>query len=164
MRFSTALTVILSLATSSLSAPGTFNVLNLAHSLESELPRCLSKARANLMKVNKRAAAGVLTVQTYDEFNVSGGVAGNALAEVNAKFPVRIPFLPSPAPCFPLHHLTPHRSTSPISQVSLHLILPLLPKLPKSVKMLKSTPAASTMLLLLQAQVPPLERRFRMAR
>jgi len=42
------------------------------------------------MKVNKRDAAGVLTVQTYDEFNVSGGVAGNALAEVNAKFPVRL--------------------------------------------------------------------------
>ncbi|OCK76537.1 hypothetical protein K432DRAFT_462879 [Lepidopterella palustris CBS 459.81] len=35
---------------------------------------------------NKRA--GVLTVQTYDEFQVSDGVAGNALAEVNAKFPI----------------------------------------------------------------------------
>ena len=40
---------------------------------------------------NKRAtgtSASVLTVQTYDEFSVSAGVAGSALAEVNAKFPV----------------------------------------------------------------------------
>ncbi|KAF8848275.1 hypothetical protein BDZ45DRAFT_681327 [Acephala macrosclerotiorum] len=59
MRFSTPLTILLSLASTSLSAP-----------------------------VDKRAAAGVLTVQTYDEFSVSSGVAGNALAEVNAKFPV----------------------------------------------------------------------------
>lgn len=29
-----------------------------------------------------------LAVQTYNEFSVSGGIAGNALAEVNAKFPV----------------------------------------------------------------------------
>ena len=36
----------------------------------------------------KRAA--VLSVQDYSEFQVSNGVAGNALAEVNAKFPVRI--------------------------------------------------------------------------
>jgi ABC-type polysaccharide transport system permease subunit len=34
--------------------------------------------------IGKRA----LTAQTYNEFNVSGGTAGNALAEVNAKFPV----------------------------------------------------------------------------
>jgi hypothetical protein len=100
MRFSIALTIILSLATSSLSAPGAFNVLlYLAHSPGSKLPRCLAKPHANRMKVNKRAAAGVLTVQTYDEFNVSGGVAGNALAEVNAKFPVS----PSPISLPPSH-------------------------------------------------------------
>lgn len=29
-----------------------------------------------------------LTAQSFNEFTVSGGVAGNALAEVNAKFPV----------------------------------------------------------------------------
>jgi hypothetical protein len=34
------------------------------------------------------AAKRALTQQTYDQFSVSGGVAGNALAEVNAKFPV----------------------------------------------------------------------------
>jgi len=34
---------------------------------------------------NKRA----LTVQSYADFQVSDGVAGNALAEVNANFPVR---------------------------------------------------------------------------
>jgi 1-aminocyclopropane-1-carboxylate deaminase/D-cysteine desulfhydrase-like pyridoxal-dependent ACC family enzyme len=33
-------------------------------------------------------------VQTFDQFTVSAGVAGNALAEVNAKFPVSA-FLPS---------------------------------------------------------------------
>lgn len=32
--------------------------------------------------------AGVLSVQTYNQFQVSDGVAGNALAEVNAHFPV----------------------------------------------------------------------------
>ncbi|KAK4230545.1 hypothetical protein QBC38DRAFT_356970 [Podospora fimiseda] len=36
--------------------------------------------------VEKRA----LRVQTYSQFSVSGGVAGNALAEVNAKFPVNL--------------------------------------------------------------------------
>ena len=51
----------------------------------------LSISSAIAAPVNKRAAAGVLTVQTYDEFNVSDGVAGNALDEVNAKFPVRLP-------------------------------------------------------------------------
>ena len=58
MRFS-ALAVLLSLTTASLSAP-----------------------------IDRRAAAGVLTIETYDEFSVSSGVSGNALAEVNAKFPV----------------------------------------------------------------------------
>ena len=37
-------------------------------------------------KPHKRA--GVLTATTYDNFQVSDGVAGNALAEVKAKFPV----------------------------------------------------------------------------
>lgn len=48
----------------------------------------LSLSSAIAAPINKRAAAGVLKVQTYDEFNVSGGVAGNALDEVNAAFPV----------------------------------------------------------------------------
>jgi hypothetical protein len=41
-------------------------------------------SRTNSPKVKR----GVLTVQDYSEFQVSDGVAGNALAEVNAKFPV----------------------------------------------------------------------------
>ncbi|KAK4464868.1 hypothetical protein QBC42DRAFT_316920 [Cladorrhinum samala] len=36
--------------------------------------------------VEKRA----LSVQNYSQFTVSGGVAGNALAEVNAKFPINL--------------------------------------------------------------------------
>jgi hypothetical protein len=48
----------------------------------------LSSLAAPISQPVKRASAGVLTAQSYDEFNVSGGVAGNALAEVNAKFPV----------------------------------------------------------------------------
>ena len=69
MHFSTTFTVLLSF-TSALAAP---------------------------IQLSKKAtAAGVLKVQTYDEFNVSGGVAGNALAEVNAAFPVRaLPLSPS---------------------------------------------------------------------
>lgn len=35
--------------------------------------------------------AGVLTTQNYADFQVSDGVAGNALAEVQAKFPVSDP-------------------------------------------------------------------------
>ncbi|KAF2472877.1 uncharacterized protein BDR25DRAFT_283447 [Lindgomyces ingoldianus] len=34
------------------------------------------------------AKRGVLTKQSYADFQVSDGVAGNALAEVNAKFPI----------------------------------------------------------------------------
>lgn len=55
--------------------------------------------------INKRAvgtSAPVLKVQTYDEFSVSNGTSGNALAEVNAKFPVcstsSFPFLPLTRP------------------------------------------------------------------
>ncbi|KAK4181653.1 hypothetical protein QBC36DRAFT_306226 [Triangularia setosa] len=33
---------------------------------------------------------GVLQVQNYSQFQVSGGAAGNALAEVNAKFPINL--------------------------------------------------------------------------
>ena len=55
----------------------------------SSITLLLSLSSVIAAPINKRAAAGVLTVQTYDEFNVSGGVAGSALDEVNAKFPVR---------------------------------------------------------------------------
>jgi len=49
-------------------------------------------------------AASVLTVQDYADFQVSDGVAGNALAEVQAKFPVRTLLLIPP----PINHpLTP---------------------------------------------------------
>ncbi|SPQ18159.1 9d797eeb-4aa2-4bf2-87c4-a7afad22ca17 [Thermothielavioides terrestris] len=37
---------------------------------------------------DRKVKRGVLTVQDYSEFQVSDGVAGNALAEVNAKFPI----------------------------------------------------------------------------
>ncbi|KAL2017894.1 hypothetical protein VTK56DRAFT_1550 [Thermocarpiscus australiensis] len=39
-------------------------------------------------KSNGKAKRGVLTVQDYWEFQVSDGVAGNAPAEVSAKFPI----------------------------------------------------------------------------
>ncbi|KAE9368779.1 hypothetical protein N431DRAFT_486246 [Stipitochalara longipes BDJ] len=61
MHFSTTFTVLLSF-TSALAAP--------------------------IQLTKKATAAGVLKVQTYDEFNISGGVAGNALAEVAAAFPI----------------------------------------------------------------------------
>lgn len=37
--------------------------------------------------------AGVLTAQPYADFQISDGVAGDALAEVQAKFPVSVPEL-----------------------------------------------------------------------
>jgi hypothetical protein len=37
-------------------------------------------------------ARQAITPQSYADFQVSDGVAGNALAEVNAKFPVSPPF------------------------------------------------------------------------
>ena len=60
----TTATVLLSLAASALSFP--------------ILPSPLHK-RANILKV-----------QDYADFQVSDGVAGNALAEVRANFPVRL--------------------------------------------------------------------------
>jgi hypothetical protein len=39
---------------------------------------------------SKAKRASVLTAQSYADFQVSDGVAGNALAEVNAKFPVSV--------------------------------------------------------------------------
>jgi hypothetical protein len=63
-------------------------------------------ALAAPIKLSKKAATGtsapVLKVQTYDEFNVSGGVSGNALAEVNAKFPVRPLQSSPPLPSHPI--------------------------------------------------------------
>jgi hypothetical protein len=44
--------------------------------------------------VEKRA----LVAQTYNEFQVSSGVGGKALEEVNAKFPVRPSSVPPPPP------------------------------------------------------------------
>jgi hypothetical protein len=38
---------------------------------------------------NKHAKRGVLTQQSYDDFQISDGVAGNSVAEVLANFPVR---------------------------------------------------------------------------
>ncbi|KAH6684014.1 hypothetical protein B0J14DRAFT_693289 [Halenospora varia] len=48
----------------------------------------LTSALALPIKRAAGASAAVLKVQTYNAFSVSSGVAGNALAEVNAKFPV----------------------------------------------------------------------------
>lgn len=51
-------------------------------------------------------AASVLQVQDYADFQVSDGVAGNALAEVNAKFPVSFALShPHPTPTSTQHHL-----------------------------------------------------------
>jgi hypothetical protein len=60
-------------------------------------PVCSPKATATATAVAKAApastaakgsAGSVLTVQNYNDFQASDGVGGNALAEVNAKFPV----------------------------------------------------------------------------
>lgn len=54
-------------------------------------------------KKEKAAAAGtgasILSVQDYADFQVSDGVAGNALAEVQAKFPVSLTRLAWDASC-----------------------------------------------------------------
>jgi hypothetical protein len=77
MFFKTAL--ILSLAASALALPATIDTRK-------------TKAAAGAA-----AGASVLTVQNYADFQVSDGVAGNALAEVKAKFPVGtfLTYLPS---------------------------------------------------------------------
>jgi len=88
--------------------------------------------------------ANVLTTQTYNQFQVSGGVAGNALAEVNAKFPVRAlrsahpP--PQPTPSNPI----PLRSTNPTSPPSRPATSPSSPRPPRSPRTPRSTRAAST--------------------
>jgi hypothetical protein len=42
------------------------------------------------IRVDKIKARQAITPESYADFQVSDGVAGNALAEVNAKFPVRV--------------------------------------------------------------------------
>ncbi|EOD49623.1 Small secreted protein [Neofusicoccum parvum] len=77
MRFSTV-AVFLGLTASSLAAP------------VMDLPTGMTK-RANSTSSNSNAAAAggsVLTAQSYADFQISDGVAGNALAEVNQKFPI----------------------------------------------------------------------------
>lgn len=59
------------------------------------LPSGVDKRNNHSKGVNRRA---VLGVQDYSEFQVSDGVAGNALAEVLAKFPVSQKPTPSPLP------------------------------------------------------------------
>ena len=60
------------------------------------LPASLDERKTKAAAGVAGATADVLTVQDYADFQVSDGVAGNALAEVQAKFPVRPP--PSPIP------------------------------------------------------------------
>jgi hypothetical protein len=67
-------TILLSLAVSALALPATFDT------------RKAKAAASNATAAG--TAASVLTVQDYADFQVSDGVAGNALAEVKAKFPV----------------------------------------------------------------------------
>ena len=47
----------------------------------------------------KTKRASVLTVKSYADFQVSDGVAGNALAEVNANFPRKSALSCPPHPC-----------------------------------------------------------------
>jgi hypothetical protein len=72
--------VLFSLAVSAMAMP-VFN------DLEDRAPKS-SKASANTTSTTTASSAGVLTSKAYADFQVSGGVAGNALAEVQAKFPV----------------------------------------------------------------------------
>jgi hypothetical protein len=66
----------------------------------------------------KHAKRGVLTQQSYDDFQISDGVAGNSVAEVLANFPVRF-VLPQNATLSSYPHTNPFRSTPPTSRVSL---------------------------------------------
>lgn len=65
-------TALLSLAASAFAAPATVNTRE-------------TRAAAGV-----GTAVSVLKVQNYSDFQVSDGVAGNALAEVKAKFPVSL--------------------------------------------------------------------------
>lgn len=76
MRFST-ITIVLSLAITSFAAPA-----------PKKSSKTTSAATAAATGATG-AAAAVLTATTYSDFQVSDGVGGSALAEVNAKFPVR---------------------------------------------------------------------------
>jgi hypothetical protein len=74
--------------------PDPINIIIMHFSTPLTIFLSLTGALAVPIKLSKKAAVGtsaaVLKVQTYDEFNISGGVAGNALAEVAAAFPVRL--------------------------------------------------------------------------
>lgn len=73
----------------------------------------VSSLAAPTVDGSRRVKRGVLTTQNYSQFQVSGGVAGNALAEVNAKFPVRT------APVFPPRLAVIPLTTSQIDQAKL---------------------------------------------
>ncbi|KAK5468091.1 hypothetical protein LTS15_001064 [Exophiala xenobiotica] len=53
-------------------------------------PNSATATHLDLLRLHPRRSqhASVLTAQSYADFQVSDGVAGNALAEVNAKFPI----------------------------------------------------------------------------
>lgn len=89
MRFST-ITLALSLAFTTFAAPTAFGI-------EEREPKKSSKASSTAVaaaaattaaSASTGAAGAVLTAQDYSAFQVSDGVGGSALAEVNAKFPV----------------------------------------------------------------------------
>jgi predicted N-acyltransferase len=68
-----------------------------------------SALAAPIANGDQKVKRGILSVQDYSQFQISDGVAGNALAEVQAKFPVRIEH----ASRVPLTHDSPFaRSTS----------------------------------------------------
>lgn len=99
----------------------------------------------------KRAAASVLTSQSYSDFQVSDGVAGNALAEVNAKFPVCILRIT----CSLLKSPTNSPSRS-IPQTLLTSPPPTLPSLPRPHKYPKTRrPAPVASMMRLRPQVVP---------
>ncbi|OIW35051.1 hypothetical protein CONLIGDRAFT_39607 [Coniochaeta ligniaria NRRL 30616] len=72
-------TILFSLAVSALALPAT---------LDTRKTKTTTAAAAAAATGTAGTAASVLTVQDYADFQVSDGVAGNALAEVNAKFPI----------------------------------------------------------------------------
>ncbi|RFU32711.1 hypothetical protein B7463_g3617, partial [Scytalidium lignicola] len=84
MRFS-SVAVLFSLTAAVLAAPIERSTCSDAAAASSS--SAVAASSTTTASVSK-AASGVLTEKTYNEFSVSGGVAGNALAEVNAEFPI----------------------------------------------------------------------------
>ncbi len=88
MFFSKALIIAFAASVLALPAPAADSCAKAADTTKAAAAAATTAAKATAAKAASGSGGGVLTVSNYADFQVSDGVAGNALDEVKAKFPV----------------------------------------------------------------------------